>query len=113
MEAFIEAATWQGLASVIIPGFTINRICASSRFLLSRYSRVSPGVRGWAATLIGLAAIPVIIKPIDRSVTGYIIFTIRLPCDNRLHCDNRLNPSLCPVIAGYIVIIGYIHQSVL
>lgn len=68
-ETAVEAAIWQGLASVIIPGFTINRICAVSRFTLKRYVRTMPlGAQLWVTTVIGLSAIPVIIKPIDRCV---------------------------------------------
>ena len=71
VETMVEAAIWQGLASVIIPGFTINRICAASRFTLSRYARgVPPNAQMWMTTIVGLSAIPFIIKPIDRWVTS-------------------------------------------
>ena len=67
-QTAVEAAVWQGLASVIIPGFTINRICVLSRRTLQRVAPKSmpPGVQGWVTTAVGLAAIPFIIKPIDR-----------------------------------------------
>lgn len=69
VETAVEAAIWQGLASVIIPGFTINRICAVSRFTLKRaVCNMSPGAQMWFTTLVGLSAIPFIIKPIDRLV---------------------------------------------
>lgn len=69
IETMVEAAVWQGLASVIIPGFTINRICAASRFTLKRCARrMPPHAQMWVTTLVGLSAIPVIIKPIDRWV---------------------------------------------
>ena len=68
--AVLDTLIWQGLASVIIPGFTINRICALSRVLLSRgMSRrllSSPALRKWTVTAVGLASIPFIIEPIDR-----------------------------------------------
>ncbi|XP_068748537.1 mitochondrial fission process protein 1-like [Montipora capricornis] len=68
-ETAVEAAIWQGLASVIIPGFTINRICAASRFTLRRFvHRMPHGAQMWVTTVIGLSAIPIIIKPIDRLV---------------------------------------------
>ena len=71
IEIMVEAAMWQGLASVIIPGFTINRICAASRFTLKRCARtMPPRAQMWVTTLVGLSAIPVIIKPIDRWVHG-------------------------------------------
>lgn len=71
VETMVEAAVWQGLASVIIPGFTINRICAASRFTLKRCARtMPPHAQMWVTTLVGLSAIPVIIKPIDRWVAS-------------------------------------------
>ena len=66
VETSVEAAIWQGLASVIIPGFTINRICAASRFTLRRVARtMPPRAQTWVTTFVGLSAIPLIIKPID------------------------------------------------
>ena len=66
-EAFIEAAIWQGLASVAIPGFTINRICFVVGILLRRFAtRLPPGAQSWITTAVGLGAIPIIIHPIDR-----------------------------------------------
>ena len=34
--AAIDTLLWQALASVIIPGFTINRICAGSLYTMAR-----------------------------------------------------------------------------
>ena len=68
---------WQGLASVAIPGFTINRICALSAFLLRKSTALPPGVRKWTTTAIGLGAIPFIIKPIDHSVDLLMEKTVR------------------------------------
>ena len=71
--AVLDTLIWQGLASVIIPGFTINRVCAFSRLLLSR--RIfrtllpSPVLRRWTVTAVGLGCIPFIIEPIDRYET--------------------------------------------
>uniref|UniRef100_A0A673YG44 Mitochondrial fission process protein 1 n=1 Tax=Salmo trutta TaxID=8032 RepID=A0A673YG44_SALTR len=56
---------WQALASVAIPGFTINRVCAASLYLLGR-TRHLP-----------LSTIPFIIHPIDRSVVYLGTFAIR------------------------------------
>uniref|UniRef100_A0A673YH24 Mitochondrial fission process protein 1 n=1 Tax=Salmo trutta TaxID=8032 RepID=A0A673YH24_SALTR len=53
------------LASVAIPGFTINRVCAASLYLLGR-TRHLP-----------LSTIPFIIHPIDRSVVYLGTFAIR------------------------------------
>lgn len=70
VEMFVEAAVWQGLASVIIPGFTINRICWLSSIALRKTasSFVNPGKQKLLVTLIGLGSIPLIIKPIDSLV---------------------------------------------
>jgi hypothetical protein len=40
-------------------------------------ARAPAGVRKWAPTLIGLCAIPVIIKPIDHGVDALMDATIR------------------------------------
>lgn len=66
--AVVDTFIWQALASVIIPGFTINRICAASLYLMGNVTRWPLSVRKWATTAVGLSAIPFIIKPIDRSV---------------------------------------------
>lgn len=64
--AVADTFVWQSLASVAIPGFTINRLCAASLALLGSFTRWPLPVRKWATTALGLAAIPVIITPIDR-----------------------------------------------
>ncbi|NWT02048.1 MTFP1 protein, partial [Mionectes macconnelli] len=66
--AVVDTFVWQGLASVAIPGFTINRLCAASLALLGTLTRWPLPLRRWATTALGLAAIPLIITPIDRSV---------------------------------------------
>lgn len=62
----VDTFIWQALASVVIPGFTINRICAASLYLMGSMTRWPLSVRKWATTAVGLSAIPFIIKPIDR-----------------------------------------------
>ncbi|NXS38044.1 MTFP1 protein, partial [Pomatostomus ruficeps] len=66
--AVVDTFVWQSLASVAIPGFTINRLCAASLALLGSLTRWPLPVRRWTTTALGLAAIPLIITPIDRSV---------------------------------------------
>ncbi|NXW48859.1 MTFP1 protein, partial [Nyctiprogne leucopyga] len=66
--AVVDTFIWQSLASVAIPGFTINRLCAASLALLGTVTRWPLPLRRWATTALGLAAIPVIITPIDRTV---------------------------------------------
>jgi len=78
-EVFIEAAIWQAFASVIIPGFTINRICRLSSLSLSRFApTLTTMTRNRMTTAIGLSCIPVIIKPIDRLVDNVIEYTAPL-----------------------------------
>uniref|UniRef100_A0A8D2KTF8 Mitochondrial fission process protein 1 n=1 Tax=Varanus komodoensis TaxID=61221 RepID=A0A8D2KTF8_VARKO len=88
--AVVDTFVWQALASVAIPGFTINRICATSLYLMGRMTRWPLSVRKWATTAVGLSAIPFIIKPIDRYVPlGHVG---RHPGTGRLH---QPAPSSC------------------
>ncbi|XP_030918316.1 mitochondrial fission process protein 1 [Geospiza fortis] len=66
--AVVDTFVWQSLASVAIPGFTINRLCAASLALLGALTRWPLPMRRWTTTALGLAAIPLIITPIDRTV---------------------------------------------
>ena len=67
--AAFDTLVWQALASVIIPGFTINRICAASLYSLARVApQVSLNARKWTTTAIGLGVIPFIVHPIDSLV---------------------------------------------
>ncbi|XP_040272642.1 mitochondrial fission process protein 1 [Bufo bufo] len=75
--AVVDTFVWQALASVAIPGFTINRLCAASLYLMGRVTRWPLPVRKWATTAIGLSAIPVIITPIDRSVDFLLDSSLR------------------------------------
>jgi len=67
--AAIDTLLWQAFASVIVPGFLINRICAAS---LIGLAKTIPGVaetaRKWMVTGIGLGVIPFIVHPIDSGV---------------------------------------------
>ncbi|MBN3283820.1 MTFP1 protein, partial [Polyodon spathula] len=64
--AMVDTFVWQALASVVIPGFTINRVCAASLYMLGLTTRWPLPVLKWTTTAIGLTTIPFIIKPIDR-----------------------------------------------
>lgn len=60
-----DVLIWQMLASVVIPGFTINRICwATGRMI--RMVKVAKAVQKATPTAVGLASIPLIIHPIDK-----------------------------------------------
>ena len=69
----VDTLIWQGLASVVIPGVTINRICAGSRLIL-QYSRAPSGISKWIVLGMGLGSIPIIIKPIDRYIIHHTIY---------------------------------------
>ncbi|XGW35708.1 hypothetical protein V3C99_019138 [Haemonchus contortus] len=75
--AAADTFLWQSLASVAIPGFTINRICHFSAAILRRVSRWSPPMQKWVVTAIGLSSIPFIIHPIDSAVELGMNKTIR------------------------------------
>uniref|UniRef100_A0A3Q0SND7 Mitochondrial fission process protein 1 n=1 Tax=Amphilophus citrinellus TaxID=61819 RepID=A0A3Q0SND7_AMPCI len=75
--AVVDTFVWQALASVIIPGFTINRVCAASLYLLGRTTKWPLPVRKWTTTAIGLSTIPFIITPIDRSVDYLLDSSLR------------------------------------
>ena len=67
--AAFDTLVWQALASVIIPGFTINRICAASLLMLAKTAPKIPLTqRKWATTFLGLGVIPFIVHPIDSLV---------------------------------------------
>ena len=75
--AALDTLLWQSFASVIIPGFTINRLCAASLFMLQKYSKFAPAKQKWITTALGLGSIPIIIKPIDHGVDYAMDNTIR------------------------------------
>jgi len=67
--AAFDTLLWQALASVIVPGFTINRLCAASLVGLGRaLPHVAENTRKWATTGLGLGVIPFIVHPIDSMV---------------------------------------------
>lgn len=64
-----DCLIWQSLASVMIPGATINQIVRASRFAVSRRPIAIPAmVATWMPTAMGLGSIPLIIQPIDHGV---------------------------------------------
>lgn len=77
LNTAVDTLVWQALASVIIPGFTINRVCALSLFLLKRYSSLSLNTCKWTTTGVGLSCIPFIVSPIDHGVHVLMDKTLR------------------------------------
>lgn len=72
-----DTLLWQGFASVIVPGLTINRICALVQFIQRKSLVKGPMGSPWIPTIIGLASIPMIIKPIDDGVEDVMDMTFR------------------------------------
>lgn len=71
-----DVFVWQMLASVIIPGFVINRITWGVG-IVSKQTKLPGIARKWLPTVIGLAAIPLIIHPIDTGVDHVMDRTYR------------------------------------
>jgi fission process protein 1 len=88
-EAVVDTLVWQGLASVAVPGFTINRICWLANSALQTAARLPPATRKWTVTAIGLGAIPVIIRPIDHSVDFVLDRSLR----RLYHCHTESKGS--------------------
>mmetsp|Transcript_46546 Transcript_46546/g.88870 ORF Transcript_46546/g.88870 Transcript_46546/m.88870 type:complete len:545 (-) Transcript_46546:451-2085(-) len=66
--AGVDALVWQLTASVIMPGFTINRVVTLSSILLAEYGPhdgLAAQVASYGPTVIGLAVIPFIVTPLD------------------------------------------------
>lgn len=68
---------WQTLASVLIPGYTINMLVKASRFVVSRTMTQTGFAATWLPTAIGMASIPFIVEPIDKAVDTAMDMTIR------------------------------------
>ncbi|KAG8327988.1 mitochondrial fission process protein 1-like [Homalodisca vitripennis] len=75
----VDALVWQSLASVIVPGFTINRLCWGTRTMLVKGVRLPGHVGKYMSVAVGLGAIPFIIKPIDRVIDHFMDLVVR-PC---------------------------------
>ena len=73
----IDTLIWQSFASVIVPGITINRICALSLYMLKYSSKLPAKAQKLITTGIGLACIPFIVKPIDLLVDFVMDETFR------------------------------------
>ncbi|KAF0301168.1 Mitochondrial fission process protein 1 [Amphibalanus amphitrite] len=77
LHVSVDTLLWQALASVIVPGFTINRVCAATFWALGRGSRLPLAARKRLTTAAGLAVIPLIVRPIDVLVDATLDRTYR------------------------------------
>lgn len=66
--ATFDTLLWQSLASVMIPGLTINLIVKASRFVVARTTALPTMVALWLPTACGIGSIPIIVHPIDSFV---------------------------------------------
>jgi len=65
----VDTLLWQGLASIALPGVCINRVVWGAARIATSKSVVP--------TLVGLAVIPFIIRPIDGAVDKLMDETVR------------------------------------
>ena len=68
--AGLDALIWQSLASVMIPGYVINRIVWATKYVIPK--AMPPHPARYLPTAIGLGSIPFIIHPIDE-FTHYLL----------------------------------------
>jgi fission process protein 1 len=73
----VDTLLWQALASVMVPGATINTIVKACRFAVSRTTVLPVALAAWVPTGVGLVSIPIIIKPIDNAVDYLLDNTTR------------------------------------
>lgn len=72
-----DAFVWQSLASVVVPGITINRLRWSANLMLKKAFKTPP-IRSSKYISVAVAlAIPFIIKPIDETVDFFLDLTLR------------------------------------
>mmetsp|Transcript_58266 Transcript_58266/g.96598 ORF Transcript_58266/g.96598 Transcript_58266/m.96598 type:complete len:169 (+) Transcript_58266:32-538(+) len=75
-KAGFDSLVWQSFASVIIPGFTINRMVKASSISVHRMFKQQL-LRKSLPTAIGLCSVPFVIHPIDTFVHFAMNQTIR------------------------------------
>ena len=89
--AVVDTLLWQGLASVAVPGLTINRaVWAATKALEA--GEASKGVVRAVPTAVGLGLIPFIVAPIDHAVEAGM--------------DRFVRPALFPPGAAVAAIVG-------
>ena len=71
-EQAADTLLWQTAASVAIPGVTINRLVAATKWACGGNPRLK-----LVPTAAGLAAIPLIVTPIDNAVDAAMDATVR------------------------------------
>lgn len=69
----LDVLGWQTIASVLVPGLVINRIVAAAGSALKSAGRQPKMV----PTLVGLAAIPLVVHPIDAATDALFDHVLR------------------------------------
>uniref|UniRef100_A0A6S9JYQ6 Mitochondrial fission process protein 1 n=1 Tax=Heterosigma akashiwo TaxID=2829 RepID=A0A6S9JYQ6_HETAK len=86
IPALAEVLSFQLLASVALPGFTINRWVLFLSLLVEKYDetfgQLPDLVQEWLPTLGGLALIPLIVKPLDLLVEKFLEATLQPYLEN-------------------------------
>eukprot|EP01084_Bolivina_argentea_P105073 188085_1 len=87
LKAGLDSLIWQSFASVIIPGFTINRIVKLTSHSINKASKINRSAlfQKSIPTAIGLISIPFIIHPIDNFVHFTMNNTFRPWMDIKKH----------------------------
>ncbi|KAK3250780.1 hypothetical protein CYMTET_39856 [Cymbomonas tetramitiformis] len=78
--AGVDALVWQLTASVIMPGFTINRIVTLASLLVAEYGPtegVAAQLASISPTVLGLGVIPFIVRPLDVLADVLLDVTMR------------------------------------
>jgi fission process protein 1 len=64
-----DTLLWQTLASVVVPGATINLVVKAGRYAVHRSPILLPVVVAkWLPTVMGIGSIPLIVQPIDHTI---------------------------------------------
>lgn len=77
ITAVADTLLWQSFASVIAPGLAINRAVWATELVLDTIPRMPGPLRRWGPTVMGLSLIPLIVHPIDHTVTWVMERTVR------------------------------------
>mmetsp|Transcript_103173 Transcript_103173/g.199922 ORF Transcript_103173/g.199922 Transcript_103173/m.199922 type:complete len:484 (-) Transcript_103173:95-1546(-) len=77
LVAGADALIWQTIASVALPGFTINRFVTLSEIGCEAQAQAGSIVAEYFPTVLGLSMIPIICKPLDELADKGLDITLR------------------------------------
>ena len=96
-----ETLTWQMLASVFWPGSIIRVIVNASATMISN-NHLDDGLH-FLPTLIGLAAIPVIVKPIDTTVDKLVENSVSKVLNGEIKTPEDASAAFMTTIGSFSV----------